>query len=381
MTAESRSAQELTRVLVIGAGGFVGQHLLTHLQEETATPLHITATVLPGSPNPPAPFPTSPRSSAGKGENSTLYHAGVSTLTPIPLPGREREDSPFPVSAANEVGKGAGGLGESTLTLQELDICDMKAVEALVADARPHHIYHLAARASGADTDRDAVFQVNVTGTRNVLEAAANLSPFPRVLVISTGYVYGETDPERPAREEDPIGPLWRYGSYTDSKIEMESVARSYRGFVVVARSFAHTGPGQEPRFVVPSFARQIARIERGQESPEIQVGNLDARRDLLDVRDVVRAYRLLMRHAPPGETFNIALGRPVSMFSVLEQLRALSSVPTEVLVDPARLRPADIACSTGDASRLRALTGWQPSYSLETTLRDTLDFWRNVTD
>jgi GDP-4-dehydro-6-deoxy-D-mannose reductase len=145
-----------------------------------------------------------------------------------------------------------------------------------------------------------------------------------------------------------------------------------------VARAFSHTGPGQEPRFAVPSFARQLARIERGQEAPELHVGNLDARRDLLDVRDVVRAYRLLMLRAQPGETFNIALGRPVSMFSVLEQLRTLCSVPTAVRVDPARLRSSDIACSTGDSSRLHALTGWQPHFSLETTLRDTLTFWRS---
>jgi GDP-4-dehydro-6-deoxy-D-mannose reductase len=302
------TSSEPTRVLITGAGGFVGRHLIQHLQETAETPLEITAA-----------------------------------------------------------------------TLSELDICDAAATARIMEEVRPHHIYHLAARASGADADRETVFAVNVEGTRNVLEAAANLSPFPRVLVVSTGYVYGETDPERPARETDPIGPLWRYGPYTDSKIEMESVARNYRGFAIIVRPFMHIGPGQEPRFSIASFAQQLAQIERGLEPPILKVGNLDARRDLLDVRDVVRAYRLLMLHAPPGETFNVALGRPVVLRGAVEQLRALCTVPTQVMLDPTRQRPADIACSTGDAFPLRALTGWQPRFSLDTTLRDTLDTWRQA--
>src|SRR5207302_276379 len=132
----------------------------------------------------------------------------------------------------------------------------------VVQKAVPTQIVNLAGRASGADSDRESLRAVNVAGVRNLLEAASTLSPFPRVLLVSTGYVYGNTDSERPAREEDPIGPLWRYGPYTDSKIEMESVARSYCGFMLTARAFAHTGPGQAPNFAIPSFARQLAKIE-----------------------------------------------------------------------------------------------------------------------
>ncbi|HLK59636.1 MAG TPA: sigma-70 family RNA polymerase sigma factor [Chthonomonadaceae bacterium] len=263
----------------------------------------------------------------------------------------------------------------------KLDIEDTRMTAELVEFIRPHQIYHLAARASGADTDRNAVFAVNVEGTRHLLDAAANLNPFPRVLLAGTGYVYGNTDPARPAREEDPVGPLWRFGAYTDSKIEMESVAKGYRALAIIARAFSHTGPGQMPTYALPAFARQIARIERGLEPPAIRVGNLEAQRDLLDVRDVVRAYSALMQQGTPGEVYNVATGQPHRMRDTLDMLRALSSTPTEVEVDPERLRPADIACSTGDTLKMWGTTGWKPRIPLETTLRDTLDYWREQTE
>jgi GDP-4-dehydro-6-deoxy-D-mannose reductase len=218
-----------------------------------------------------------------------------------------------------------------------------------------------------------------VEGARKLLEAASLLTPFPRVLLISTGYVYGNTDPDQPAREEDPIGPLWRYGPYTDSKIEMEAVARNYRGFVLTARSFAHIGPGQTPNFAIASFARQLANIERGAAKPIIRVGNLSAKRDLLDVRDVVRAYSLLLNEGTAGEVYNVASGKPTAIGDVLDHLRRLCRVSTTVEIDPERLRPADIACSTGDPLKLWTTTNWHPRYSLDTTLNDTLDYWRSL--
>ena len=221
------------------------------------------------------------------------------------------------------------------------------------------------------------MFAVNVAGTRHLLEAASKLLPFPRVLVVSTGYVYGNTAPERPAREDDPIGPLWSFGPYTDSKIEMESVARSYRGFVITARAFAHTGAGQTPNFAIPAFARQLARMEAGLEPPILRVGNLSARRDLLNVRDVVEAYVQIMAHGERGLAYNVASGTPYAMQEILDRMRGLCHIETEVAVDPARLRPADIACSSGDAYRLHTLTQWLPRISLEQTLSETLDYWR----
>ncbi len=357
----AHNAPNRARVLITGANGFVGRHLIAHLLGEDAA--------TPGS-EPNAPHGEQmPPASVLTGE---IYAACLPAH--VAEAGRETGAS---FDAAGWIGGGANGR----VDVVGLELDDAENLKKLVRDLAPTHIYHLAARSSGADADRDAVFQANVAGTRNLLEAASELRPFPRVLLASTGYVYGNTDAQRPAREDDPIGPLWRYGAYADSKIEMETVARAYRGFAVVARAFAHTGPGQLPQFAVPAFAHQIARMEKGLEPPILRVGNLDAWRDLLDARDVVRAYaRLMMRHTwdgVAGEPFNVATGTPVQIRDVVARLCALSTLQPEIVVDPARLRPLDIACSTGDPARLRAAVQWQPAYTLDDTLRDMLAYLR----
>lgn len=332
--------EEPNRILITGANGFVGRHLLNSLMETD-----------------------------GEGGDEQIPAQIVASVQ-----AEHRADA--------EAWTGQAFPKEQVRRIRwvEHDITDPAATGRLFATVRPQQVYHLAARASGADADREAVFAVNVGGTRRLLEAAAALTPLPRVLLISTGYIYGNTDPARPAREADPAAPLGRFGPYTDSKIEMEAVARGYSEFSLVARAFSHTGPGQTPTFALPSFARQLVRIELGLEVPLLHVGNLEAQRDMLDVRDVVRAYRLLMAHGAPGEVYNVATGSPHRMHDLLDRLRALCTVPTEVVVDPARLRPADIACSSGDPSRLWAATKWQPQFPLETTLRDMLAFWREAT-
>lgn len=315
--------QESRRILITGANGFVGRHLIATLQqaESAASTALIAAT-----------------------------HTTAADLNP---------------------------RGETPLHQVHLDITDSAATGLLLAEVRPTHIVHLAARASGADTDRAAVFAVNVEGTRHLLDAARSLPAPPIVLLVSTGYVYGNTDEANPARESDPLASSGKFGAYTDSKIAMEETAAEYKDIAIVSRSFAHYGPGQTPTFAVPSFARQLVRIERGEQAPEIQVGNLEARRDFLDVRDVTAAYLQLLTKGVPGQTYNVATGSPVAMREILDRLRALCHVPTTVEVDPNRLRPADIACSTGDAHKLQSLTGWQPQYTIDTTLGDTLDYWR----
>ena len=338
------------RVLITGANGFVGRHLIAHLLGE------------------------------GGPQSHTALPAPVFEIYAACLPAHVQDASREPemsFDAAGWVGGGANGR----VRVVGLELDDAAGLARLITDIRPRHIYHLAARSSGADADRDAVFRANVEGTRNLLEAASLLRPFPRVLLASTGYVYGNTDAARPALESDPIGPLWRYGAYADSKIEMETVARAYRGFAVIARSFAHTGPGQLPQFAVPAFAHQIVRMEQGLEPPVLNVGNLDAWRDLLDVRDVARAYALLMARPAwdgvAGYAFNVATGRPVQIRDVARRLCELSAIQPQIVVDPARLRPLDIACSTGDAARLRAAAQWQPAYTLDDTLRDMLNYLR----
>ena len=357
-----------TRVLITGANGFVGRHLIAHLlgiehgrNGEQATTGSVDAADQNAAAVPPAPAP-----------RFEIYAACLPAQV---------EDARRETGAAFDAAGWVGGGANGRIRVLGLELDDAAGLARLVGDLAPHHIYHLAARSSGADADREAVFRANVGGTRNLLEAASALRPFPRVLLASTGYVYGDTDASRPAVESDPIGPLWRYGAYADSKIEMETVARAYRGFAVTARAFAHTGPGQLPQFAVPAFAHQIARMERGLEPPILQVGNLDAWRDLLDVRDVVRAYALLMARPAwdgvAGHAFNVASGQPVQIRDVVNRLCALSAAHPQVVIDPARLRALDIACSTGDPARLGAATGWQPTYTLDDTLRDMLDYLR----
>ena len=324
---------ELRRILITGASGFVGRHLIDHLL-------------------------------ATCGESVSIA-AGVRS-----------EDMPNLITAGSNAGWD-GGTG-SNLTIVPFDTLFADQVEAQVRRFRPTHVVHLAARSSGADSDREAIRNVNVDGTRNVLEAAALITPFPSVLVISTGYVYGSTEPGRAAREEDPIGPLWRYGPYTDSKIEMESVARNYRAFAIIVRPFSHTGPGQPPQFAVPGFARQIARIERGLDEPVITVGNLNTSRDVLDVRDIVRAYTALLSGGKAGEVYNVATGQPVAISDILGRMRSMSRAATEVVVDVNRFRPSEIDCSSGDPLRLWTETNWSPRIPLDTTLSDTLDYWRS---
>ncbi len=252
------------------------------------------------------------------------------------------------------------------------DITDEAATRALIREVRPDHLYHLAGAASGAGRDVAAIRRANVEGTRAVMAAASEEAPLARILFTSTGYVYGDCDPERPAQESDALRPV---GPYAESKRDAEGFARA--AGAVTVRAFNHTGPGQGTGFAAAAFAAQVAAIERGAQPPELHVGNLEARRDFLDVRDVVRAYYGLMTRGEPGAVYNVCRGDAVTMQGLLDGLLALARVPIAVTPDPARMRPADIAVSVGDPARLRAATGWSPELSLPQTLADTLDWWR----
>lgn len=263
--------------------------------------------------------------------------------------------------------------------LQEADLRDPAAIQGVVESAQPDIVFHLAGFASGAGTDAAVIRAANVDATVALVKTLAAQGKPCRLHLASTGYVYGTTVAGRPAQEADALQPE---GAYAQSKAEMEAAVQPLATenlSITVTRAFNHTGPRQAPGFVVPAFARQLARIEKGLEPSVVRVGNLEAKRDFLDVRDVVRAYRLLVCElAPvPWRVVNVASGQAVSIQSVLDQLVAAAQVPMTVELDPARLRPADMPECVGDPAQLTALTGWTPTVPLAQTLADTLAWWR----
>jgi GDP-4-dehydro-6-deoxy-D-mannose reductase len=262
-----------------------------------------------------------------------------------------------------------------------LDVTDRAAVAAAIETAAPEAIAHLAAQAFVPDSQQNptATFDVNVGGTLNVLEAVRrrrDSHPGTRVLVVSSAEVYGVQPAESyPLRESAP--PLPR-NPYAASKAATESLAlayaHSYGVDAVVTRAFNHIGPGQDVRFAVADFAAQLARIASGGERL-LLVGNLDASRDFLDVRDVCAAYAVLLEgNGAAGEIYNICSGVATSMKEVLRRLIMIARVPVEVRDNPERMRAADIPVSVGTAAKLRDATGWSPAIPLGATLRAVYD-------
>jgi GDP-4-dehydro-6-deoxy-D-mannose reductase len=270
------------------------------------------------------------------------------------------------------------GPDESGVTTVPLELDDDASTEA-VACAATDAVVHLAALSSGAEARRSPAraWQANAVGTARLLHALAERraagAADPLVLVVSTGEVYG-IGPARPRREDDPVAPV---SPYAASKLGAETAAlETWRRAglrVIVARAFQHTGPGQAPTFVVPAWAARLREARRSGERA-VPTGNLAPVRDLLDVRDVVEAYVALLERGAPGETYNVARGVGVPLAELFERLARLSGVNAVPTPDPALVRSADIPHLVGDASRLRAATGWKPRYSLDETLRGVVD-------
>jgi GDP-4-dehydro-6-deoxy-D-mannose reductase len=260
----------------------------------------------------------------------------------------------------------------------DVDVTDADAVHRSLGAAAPDVVYHLAglAHVGRSWSDPVATFTVNALGTLNVLEGAAACSTPPRVITVSSAEVYG-TAGATPVTEEAPMRPVTPYAA---SKAAAELVAlQAFLGRhlpVVRVRPFNHVGAGQSPDFVVSALARRIVEAEQTG-SGVVSVGNLDAERDFTDVRDVVRAYRLLAVSGQAGEVYNVASGRARSVRSVADQLVALAARPVDLVTDPALMRPSDVPVFVGDATRLREATGWEPEVPLEETLSDVLDDWR----
>ena len=254
-----------------------------------------------------------------------------------------------------------------------VDVTDAAAVRAAIATQRPDVVYHLAAwsHVGGSWDEPAAAFRVNAEGTLNVLRACAAVG-VGRVLVVGSAEEYGRAG-EAPLDEDTPLRPLSPYGA---GKVAADVLAlQAFLGDgleTVRVRPFNHTGPGQSPRFLVPALARRIAAAERDG-ADEVPVGNLEPVRDLSDVRDVVRAYRLAALRGEPGAVYNVCSGRGVRVAEVAELLLTAARRPLRLVPDPALTRPVEVPCLVGSNTRLVEATGWAPEISLEQTLTDVL--------
>jgi len=260
---------------------------------------------------------------------------------------------------------------------RQVDITEPESYRKLWADLQPDWVVHLAAMAAvpQALKEPELVKKINFEATREMLAGAKEVSPDTRFLIISTADIYGAVSdkaiPELPLAKARPRNP------YAISKYEMEKMIEAeYLDRVIRVRPFPHIGPGQGRGFVTADFASQVAELEE-QGGGVIKVGNLEAERDFTDVRDVVRAYRLLMERGKIGDVYNVASGKTVKISVMLDELINMAEVEIKVAEDPARVRPADVPVLKGDATKLREATGWQAKISWKQSLIDVLEWWR----
>jgi GDP-4-dehydro-6-deoxy-D-mannose reductase len=273
------------------------------------------------------------------------------------------------------------GLATDAVRVYPADLQDRAAVEAVIREVRPEAVYHLAAQSSTGDSlvDPWATISNNLLSQLNLFEALLAAGLRPRTLVIGSSDEYGRVRPEEvPTNEDVPLRPTTPYAV---SKVGQDVMGHQYfaqHGLPVIrVRPFNHTGPGHDARFVIPSFARQLAQIERGEREPVLRVGNLDVARDFTDARDMVRAYRLAVLAGVPGDVYNLGRGRSMRIAEMVSDLIAMCRVPVRVEADPALLRPTDVPRQEADTRKFTELTGWQPQIPWHTTLLDTLQYWR----
>jgi len=323
-------------VLVTGAAGFVGTHLLRALTANDPT--------------------------------GTL----VAWRRPLQDQGA---DGPRPRDTPSSSSSGDAGA----IDWRDVDMLDRSHVTRAIARLAPEQIYHCAGAANvrGSWTKTTVPLETNIRGTQYLLEAIAESGRSSRILIPGSALVY---KPSTQAIAEDaPIGPVSPYGI---SKLAQEMLGRrcADEGLaVVVTRSFTHLGPGQSVSYAASSFAHQVASIEAGLRPPVIDVGSLDARRDLTDVRDTVQAYIALMSSGQPGRPYNVCSGESHRIGDLLEGLIRHANVDVAVRTDPTRLRPRDNDVLLGDRSRVTSEIGWRPRIPLETTLSDLLNYWRQA--
>lgn len=311
------------RILITGVAGFAGRHLVRHLTEQGGHELH-----------------------------------GADHV-PLGRPGQETADQ---------------ALTRALASFQPLDVTDPEAFESWIRERNPEAIIHLAAQASGADSlaHPAETYRANAIGALNLLDGARVAASKAVLLVVGSADIYGSGVSGSKIREDAPIHPR---NPYALSKAAQDALAEVYAGTyglpAIRTRTFSHTGPGQGPRFALASFADQLARIDAGESGPELRVGNLNSVREYGDVRDVVRAYALLLERGAAGEPYNVATGRGYVLRDLLDRLISISGVQARVTTDPARVRARDADDLVGDPSKLEAATGWVAGYNVDRTLED----------
>lgn len=266
-----------------------------------------------------------------------------------------------------------------------LDIMDEEAIASLLFRVRPDYIFHLAAQSSVGVAWRNPglTIDVNIKGSVNVMDAIRELYYKPRVLLIGSGEEYGHIrEGETPITEENSIRPGNIYAATKACQNMIGNIyARAYDMELMMVRAFNHIGPCQAPIFVVADFCKQVVEIEKGIRKPVMYVGNLNSKRDFTDVRDVVKAYALLIQKGKAGETYNVGSGHAVTIEEVLKLIISLSEKEIRVEVDPNKIRPVDVPIIEADITKIYETTGWRPSITLEQTIRETLDYWRERVD
>jgi GDP-4-dehydro-6-deoxy-D-mannose reductase len=282
------------------------------------------------------------------------------------------------VAAWAHHGGSRSAAARSGVRWSAVDLLDRETVVRAVAELEPSVVYHCAGVAHVGDawTQPALALRVNAIGTHHVLEAVRAAGIACPVLVVGSALVYRPS--ADPISEDDPIGPSDPYGV---SKLAQEMLALRTAGApVFVVRPFNHAGPRQSDAYVTSSFARQIAEIEAGLRAPILRVGNLEACRDITDVRDTVRAYPLVVEHGVARRPYNVCSGRTYRVRDLLDTLVGLSSTSIEVELDPARLRPSDNPTIAGNPARIEMETGWAPRIPIQQTLADLLEYWRKKT-
>jgi len=263
----------------------------------------------------------------------------------------------------------------------DLNILDKDAIVALLFEVRPDYIFHLAAQSSVglAWKNPGLTVDVNIKGSLNVMDAIRELYYKPRVLLIGSGEEYGHIRPgETPIREDNLLRPGNIYAATKACQNMIGNIySKAYDLQLMMVRAFNHIGPGQAPMFVVSDFCKQVAEIEKGLKEPVMRVGNLAAKRDFTDVRDVVKAYVKLIGVGETGETYNVGSGNAMAIQDILNLIISKSEADIKVEIDPNKLRPVDVPIIEADISKIRDLTGWKPEIPLEQTIQETLDYWR----